>query len=457
MDVYSLTDLPLFVALPLLLVASGFFSGSETAMFSLTTANRLRLTRRGGVIANALESMLEDLQLLLITLMFGNMTINVLYFVISSALLLKLDAAETPVLAAAGTLAPLLLIIIAGEVLPKMVANLAPVLWLRVLVLPLFVVHRSITPLRIVLRSLVIAPLGRLFAPSQRPPALSADELAALVELSERRGVIDQSEEQMLREVVNLSQLKVRDIMVPRVDMQAVDVEAPPAELFELIRRERVTKLPAYRGDLDHVVGVIYARQFLLARASGRAVDLASLVRAAHFVPEVQRVDQLLGEFRKRGVHMAIAVDEYGGTAGVVTIRDIVERLVGEVDVESEDPGDEVSEAQPIGPGRWRVSGQLAVRDWATLFRMGMIPAKATTVGGLVAAQLRRLPEPGDAVTLGNLTLTVESVHQGRVGSVVLSVPTEAGGASAAAAAGGEAEAAFATAARAAHDGEGKR
>lgn len=425
---YSLTDLPLFIALPLLLVASGFFSGSETAMFSLSTQNRLRLTRRGGVVAHALESMLHDLQLLLITLMFGNMTINVLYFVISSALLLKLDAREAPALAAVGTVAPLLAIIVAGEVLPKMIANLAPVLWLRVTTLPLFLVHRAITPLRIVLRTFVIAPLGRLFAPRERPPALSGDELAALVELSERRGVIDASEEQLLREVVNLSNLKVRDIMVPRVDMLAIDVEADPEELTELIRRERVAKLPAYRGDVDNVIGVVYARQFLLARAGPDPVDLAALARSVHFVPEVQRVDQLLGVFRKRGIHMAIVVDEYGGTAGVVTIRDVVERLFGDVDVESEAPDAEGTTAEPIGPGQWRVSGRLAVRDWSQLFGRETIPPKATTVGGLIAAQLGRIPAPGDVVTLGNLTLEVESTGGGRVESVLLSVPSEASG-----------------------------
>lgn len=425
-NAYSLTDLPLLIALPLLLVASGFFSGSETAMFSLSTANRLRLTRRGGVIAHALESMLQDLQLLLITLMFGNMTINVLYFVISSALVLKLDARAAPALAAAGTVAPLLLIIVCGEVLPKMIANLSPVLWLRVTTLPLFVVHRAIAPLRIVLRTLVIAPLGRLFAPRERPPALSADELAALVELSERRGVIDASEEQLLREVVNLSQFKVRDIMVPRVDMLAVEVRTSPDDLAELIRRRGVTKLPVYRGDVDNIIGVVYARQFLLAGAAGGEVDLASLVRNVHFVPELQRVDQLLGVFRKRGIHIAVVVDEYGGTAGVVTIRDVVERLIGEVDVESEEPDTGAAAAEPIGPGEWRVSGRLAVRDWAHWFGESAVPAKAATIGGLITAQLGRIPAPGDTVTLGNLALKVESVHRGRVESVRLSVPAEA-------------------------------
>lgn len=426
---YDLGDLPLFVLLPLLLVASGFFSGSETALFSLSAHNRQRLTRGKGLIATVTRSLLSDMQLLLITLMFGNMTVNVLYFVISSALLLRLDPTEHAVWFAVGSVAPLVMIILFGEVLPKMVANMAPVTWVRVTGVPLFTAHRGIGPLRIALRQWVIAPLGRVFAPTIQPTALSADELKALVEVSRHRGVIDPSEQAMLREVVHLSQLKVRDIMVPRVDLEAIDVNSNADRLYRLVREKRVSKVPVYDGDVDHVLGVIYTRQFLLARAGEGAVDLRKLVRQVRFVPELQRVDQLLAEFRKLGTQMAIVVDEYGGTSGLVTIKDVVERLVGELDF---DPANaEVNEtgfeSQSLGEGQWRVSGSLGASDWSAAFGQIDLPPRVSTVGGLIAAMLGRIPAPGDSIVLGNLVMEVEAVSKGRVETVKLSLRDESG------------------------------
>jgi CBS domain containing-hemolysin-like protein len=422
---YSLAELPLLLLLPLLLIGSGFFSGSETALFGLSANNRQRIIRRGGVIGHIVEQLFVDTQMLLITLMFGNMTVNVLYFVISSALLLKVDATQSPTVFALAAILPVIGIIIFGEVVPKLIANTLPGVWVRVTSIPLFAIHRAIGGLRVVLGAVVIKPLGRLLAPPNRPPALSAGELEALVSVSQQRGVIDPGEEQLLREVVNLSRLKVRDVMVPRVNMIAVDINTPPAELLSHIRTERVTKMPVYDGDIDHIEGVIYARQFLLARPPGvpvEQVDLKRLIRKVRFVPELQRVDELLADFRKTGTHLAIAVDEFGGTAGLVTLKDVVERMVGELDFDEHPAEEPPPEAQPLGDGVWRVSGRLMVHDWAQTFGAERIPPRVATVGGLVTALLGRIPRVGEVATLGNLMLRVERMDGGRVASVILSI-----------------------------------
>ncbi len=428
---YGLTDLPLLIMLPALLVSSGFFSGSETALFSLSAADRTWLSRRG-MIGGLLDTLLLDTQMLLITLMFGNMLTNVLYFVISSALALKLDPQTHAGWILPAAIAPLLLIIVFGEVLPKMVANLAPTTWVRVTVAPLYAVHRLIWPLRVVLQGGLIAPLGRLIAPSTLPAALSADELRALVEVSEDRGVIDRSEERLLREVVRLSELKVRDVMVPRVHMRAAPIDVTAGQLLRLIRDEGVTKIPVYRGDLDHIEGVIYAKQALLARTTAKQFDPGRLVRRVRFVPEIQRVDQLLEEFRKGGTALAIAVDEYGGTAGLVTLKDVVERMVGDLDVERHEGGAAPARPEALGPGRWRVPGELPIADWVAIFGRENIPGRVATVGGLVTSLLGRIPRENDQAQLGNVRLEVSEMDGQRVGWVELSVEppehAEAGG-----------------------------
>jgi len=424
---YALTDLPLFLLLPVLLAASGFFSGSETALFSLSSHQRALLRRRGGVAAGIIDQLLADPQMLLITLMFGNMTVNVLYFVISSALLLKLDPASDPAWVVVGTIAPLLFIIALGEVLPKIVANTATTTWVRLTAVPLYLAHRTIGPLRVVLQMFVIGPLSRLFAPSARPPELSAAELRSLVEVSKHRGVIDPTEERLLYEVVRLSEIKVRDIMVPRVDMRAFALDDDPEQLRQLIVDRRLTKIPVYRGDLDTIEGVVYAKQFLLVHETGAPFDLRTIVRQVRYVPELQRVDQLLGEFRRSGTHLAIVVDEYGGTAGVVTLKDIVERLVGDVEFDTPDPDAREVTNETLPDGIYRVDGRLAVQDWIAAFGQRAIPSRTVTVGGIVAAQLGRIPKVGDEAQLGNLKLKVESMTGGRVETVLLSLDEDKG------------------------------
>ena len=417
----TITDILFLCLLPILLVGSAFFSGSETALFGLTAQQRLTITRSGGIVGRAVGSLLGDPRALLVTLMLGNMTINVLYFVISSALLLGLDESVNAAIIALLSLAPLLAIILLGEVLPKLVANTARLQWVRATCVPLLAIHSAVRPLGIALARWVIQPLGRLVAPAENDPGdLSTDELAALLEMSQRRGDIRSDEQQLLRDVLQLSQLKVRDIMIPRVDLVAIDVHQPPHKLRELIAESGLTKFVAYDSDLDHVAGVIYARQFLLAARLEPNLTLERLVRGVRFVPEIQRVDELLEDFRKTGTNLAIAVDEYGGTAGLITIKDIVEQMVGDLDMD-EAPGEGGgTPAQPLGDGRWRVSGKLSVHDWAEAFGAVSLPPRISTVGGLVTALLGRVGEPGDTAHLANLELTIEKVDGSRVDSVIL-------------------------------------
>ena len=420
---FPTTDLPLVLALPVLLAASAFFSGSETALFSLTGRQQHTLRAETGLVARAVGQLLSNVRMLLITLMLGNMTVNVFYFVISSILLLKLEAAPiNPLWIAAGGIAPLLAIIIFGEIIPKLIANTVPMPWVRLAAPPLWLIHRFIAPIRLVLGHAVVTPLSRLTSPTERPPALSRDELEALLDSSQRRGVIDRREEVLLREVLNLARMKVRDVMVPRVDVRAVDADGPPERLRQLIESTGFTKYPVYRGDLDNVVGVIHARQFLLAGARGDLPDLAGLVRDVHFVPELQRVDQILQDLRKRSAVLAVVVDEFGGTAGLVTLKSVVQRIVGDLqgdDAETKTPAPAV---EPVDDESFRVSGRLCVHDWANVFGREHVPPRVATVGGLLMTRLGRAPVVGDRVELGNLTLEVERMEGWRIESVRLSL-----------------------------------
>ncbi|MEM7626441.1 MAG: hemolysin family protein [Planctomycetota bacterium] len=408
-----------------LLVLSGFFSGSETALFSLSRHQRAKLAKADSVVARSLVTLLQETRALLITLLLGNMTINVLYFVVSSVLLIKAGESGSvsgPALAALSVL-PLLTIILLGEVLPKLVASRLPERFSRLIALPMLTVHRLLTPVRVTSSVLVITPLSRLLAPPTPSPDLSPEELESMLQLSRHHGVIDHDEQRVLEQVLELSQLRVSQLMVPRVDIQAFDLDDEPEQLMALIRRTRLRHLPAFRGDIDNVAGVIYSRQALLANPKNPE-DVEALVRRVNFVPELQRADRALVEQRKTGTTFAIAVDEYGGTAGLISLEDLVEHLVGNIPGAYEVSGE--VEVEPVNERQWRVDADLSVHDWVDVFgrhrqvEAARSLASANTIGGLVLAELGRIPAAGDYIALGNVGLTVERMDGHRIETIII-------------------------------------
>jgi len=269
--------------------------------------------------------------MLLITILVGNMTVNVLYFVVTSVLMMKRDVGVlNSVLLAAGFLLALILV---GEVTPKLVANTRRSGFASLTAPLLLTFHKAIAPLRIVLDRVVVGPLSRLTSPTGRPPELDEHELAALLDVSSSGGVIDKEEQQILKDVISLSQLKVRDVMTPRVRVAAIPIEATWEQVRDLAAKTRLTKFPVYDQNIDHIVGLLPVRRFLLdppKRADDRQA-IRRLLTPAHYVPESARLDQLLDRFRETNTQLAVVVDEYGGTAGVVAAEDVVEELVGDI------------------------------------------------------------------------------------------------------------------------------
>ena len=413
---WEAVDLPLLLLLPLLLALSGFFSGSETALFGLTATDRMQLRRERSLISRAVDVLLANQRMLLITVLLGNMTVNVLYFVISSVLLMKADAGGlVGELLLAGV--SLVVLVVCGEVVPKIVANSHRTTFVSVVATPLFSVHRLIGPLRVGLDRLVIGPLSRLTSPPQTPPRLDEEELAALLEISGQQGVIDIDEQRLLQDVLNLSRLKARDVMTPRVRMAALPLTAARADVADLARKTRLTKFPVFEGDVDHIVGLLHVKRFLIEGTD--AADLRKMVTPVRFVPEMATLEQLLEHFRSTHSQLAIVVDEFGGTAGLVALEDVVEEIVGDitsaVDMESQTP-------QPIGPGRWRVGGDLNVHDWAQAFGQRLVSPRVATLGGLIASRLGRAPRVGDEVDLGNVRLEVEAVERARVVTAIVTL-----------------------------------
>lgn len=409
-------DIPLLMLLPVLLLLSGFFSGSETALFSMTETERMQLRRRGTIASRAVQTLLDDPRMLLITILLGNMAVNVLFFVISSVLMTRANAGVIGSLVIAST--TLLAIVLLGEVMPKMLANIRRTTFASIVAPLLLTLHGLILPLRVMLDRAVVTPLSRLTAPVSAPPQLDEEELTALLEISSRQGVIDADEQRLLRDVFNLSRLRVRDVMTPRVRMQAVALNSPRDEVLDLARQTRLHRFPVYRHNLDDIVGILPIKPYLLA-ARKRAVRIKKLLQKPRYVPYVATLEQLLDQFRQTKTQSAIVVDEYGGTAGIVSLEDVVERLVG--DIVSGSP-DETALPEQLDRRRWRLDGNMSVHDWAEAFGQPLTTTRVSTVGGLIMEHLGRAPNVGDEITIGNIKLTVEAVDRARIDSAILTL-----------------------------------
>lgn len=406
----SHADLPFLLPLPLLLVLSALFSASETALFGLTYHERMRLARASPRAAALAAALLAEPRALLVTLLLLNNCVNVLYFVLGSVVSMR---AASPLAAVVFSAVSVLALVVFGEVFPKLLAGSGRITFTRAVAGPIYWLYRLLAPVRGGVERLLIAPLARLVRPARAAePALTVEELARLIQIGGSEAGLDQREQRLISQVVELGTLRVREVMTPRVNMVMLGLPASLAQVTELVRRTRLTRLPVVRGPGGNdVAGILATKRYLAAAASGPEPRVLDFVEPARFVPELARLDQLLEVFRSTHSQLALCVDEQGGLVGLVEIEDVARRLVAELAPGAEaSPDDEVRE---LGPGTWTVPGRLSVRAWAQMFGL-RVDSRVVTVAGLVQAMLGRLPRPGDAVELGNVRLQVGAVR-GRV------------------------------------------
>ncbi len=395
-----------------LLIGSAFFSGSETALFSLSRSQIIRL-RNGGPAARAAAALMAKPRKLLSTLLLGNMIVNTTFASIAAVLVFDLEAAGAPAWAGGAiSLGLLLALILLGEVSPKFIAM---ALGERVAVLagpPLVLIQRVLAPLLWFLQNAIVLPLTRIATPSagaSRVTDVTTQELRALLNLSARRGILDHDANTLLQEILELKDIHVGDIMVPRVDMIAFDVNRPRAELLELFRKTRLRRVPAYDGNIDEMLGLVHAKRVVLSPD----LPIRSLVTKASFVPLLANLERVLVQFRVTRTQLAIVVDEYGGTAGMVTLEDVLEEIVG--DIPDPHQTNHIQAVQRLSDHEYLIAGNLAIHEWPDFLKIRLPSRRISTIGGFVLSLLGHIPRLGEQATYRNLRFTVESMHGRRI------------------------------------------
>ena len=403
------TSWPILVAMGALLAGSAFFSSAETAVFSISlrdlNVGRARTVRR-------LEVLIADRKGLLVTILLGNLLVNVLYFNLGVLVSARFAREGATAAAVATSVVALMLIVLLGEIVPKTVAVSWPGIVARFAAGPLWWLQRVLKVPRLLL-SFIADAVGRLVV-GQREEEGEVDpgELRALLELAAEEGHLKPDEHHALQAVLALSEMQVKDLMVPRVDIVALELDADAApdaareRVIKLVAEHRLNKIPVYEGSLDRIVGFLDAKEVL---ARPEAV-ISDLVRPVVFVPEVSALTGLLERFQKDRARMLIVVDEYGGTEGLLTHEDVVEAVVGDLSDES----DRVPSLVEEKPGQWLVDASIGVRALARMLGAGPGALRARTIGGLVTSLLGRFPRIGDSVRAGRVAIEVVSLakHQ---------------------------------------------
>lgn len=409
----DIPDLPVRLAiLAVSFCLSAFFSGSETALFSFQPDELERMKDAKGA-DRAAASLRRRPKRLLITLLFGNMVVNVVFFSVSYLLILDLEPTVGPSGVLLLSLASLLAIIIGGEVMPKnfAVGFYRPVG--RAVAFPLLFIQKALVVIVLPLEKVADAAaglVGRGAAPSVGP-----DELQMLVDIAAHEGVVDARAGQMIGEVIGLSDVRLSELMVPRVQMVSFNLREPQERLLPLFQRSKLSLIPVYVGQVDNMRGLVHIKDVLL-KPEGQSLE--ELVRSIPFLPETATVAQALRECRRTRSKTAFVVDEYGAVVGLVTMEDLLEEIVGEI-ADEYDPQKEPA-VEPLEDGSFRVEGGLSLRVWQELSRGELPELGVDTVGGFVMALLGKLPEPGDKVRHGNMEFTVEAVEGRRVSRLLV-------------------------------------
>ncbi len=397
-----------------LLAGSAFFSGSETAFFSLSR-RQIRLFRKSEHKLHKLVGrMLAKPNQLLSCLLLGNMLVNVLFYAVASVLAIGISREVGGTMAAVTAFVSFVLLVLIGEILPKSVAYTNSKSISVLVSVPVFLCLQVSRPVLFVFRLLIVEPSLRLIlGHRQHPKPITSAEFRLLIEQIRRRGLLTAAENKLLIEIIELGLLRVRHVMQPRVDMVTCAVTDSAQYVRELMQRSQLTKLPAYREQIDNITGLVRLRSLMLKPGA----SLAEVVEPVHFVPEQKTVESLLEFFRKTKTDTAVVVDEYGGIAGLVRLEDIAEELLGPIEIaEGIDP------IQKIGPFEFRLAGSLAIHDWADALGVDPAETRLATLGGLVTALLGRIPKSGDVARLNNLKFTVERVNKHRIETVILSL-----------------------------------
>ena len=404
----------------ILLLLSAFFSSSEVAYFSLTENTIKNLKKSKKHNEKRVAALLSDSRKLLITIITGNTAVNVAIASIAALItnnFINQYALSRYVVLFLNIVVVTLVILIVSEIIPKVIAvkDAKKIAVRSSLILQFF--HYLLYPVTFVLDGLTVALSGK-YAKDHNKYLLSEKELRTLVDVGEEKGALRKDEKEMIHSIFELGETIVREIMVPRTDMVCIEEDATLTQILNLVKEKLHSRIPVYKEKVDNITGILYLKDLLpfIRKRNKNEIDLAKLVHTPYFVPEQKKINELLREFQKEKIHMAVVVDEYGGTAGIVTLEDIIEEIVGEIQ-------DEYDQETPlytkIDDNTWSISGSMQIDELYEELNIELPDEEGIeTLAGFLLGQFGNVPRQKQKIVWNNLEFMIEKVSKRRIQQV---------------------------------------
>ena len=412
------------IALFCLLVFSAFFSGSEVALFSLNIKNIKEEFANHPLLLNYINTLLNKPRRLLVTVLLGNTVVNVAASIIAVALALEFAAINSTPLELALLVQIILLtvlILLFGELIPKVFAAKNPVKFTKVIVIPIYWISVILYPVAEILTELIKAASNKIKF-DRTKDVMSEDELTKLAELGQEKGAIEEEEQEIITSIMEFRSVLVSEIMTPRVDIVAVSKNAGIEAIINTITESGHSRLPLYSDDLDEILGIIYAKDllpYLKDKGKREVISVKDLARKPMYAPETKRIKDMLHEFQEKKMHIAIVVDEYGGTSGLVTLEDVIEEVVGEIWDEFDREEESINK---IAKDKFLVPGKASISEFNETIGFQLLPETDDydTIGGLVLSNAASIPEEGYNFKIADYCITVKKVANKRINKVLV-------------------------------------
>ncbi len=405
------------VILVVLLLFSAFFSSSETAITSIGRGKLLAIQEMNPQRRKGIEWLISDMQRALTVILIGNNLVNIAASAVATALAVTLIGAKGLLVA---VISMTIVIVIFGEILPKSIAILKPDGIVSTALPFLRFINIVFSPLIWVTVGMVkfLGSLVKVDLSSQHP-FVTREEIEQMVNIGEASGVFEEEERRMIHGVISFEETRVYEIMIPRTDMIAVPGDISVSESIPVFRECGHSRLPVYDRNPDHILGILYVKDLIGAFMTGDTdTPVSSLVREALFVPETMKIADLFDVMRGKRVHIAIVIDEYGGTAGLVTLEDLIEEIVGEIQDEYDD---ESALIQKEPDGSYLVRGQMGLEDLSEMLGYPFESSDMDSLGGLVLSLAGRFPDKGQRLPYGHWEFQVLEVEDHRIKLVRIS------------------------------------
>lgn len=408
-------EIGLTITLFILIIFSGYFSATETAYTSLSKIKIKNMMQKKNKRAELVYKQAENYDKVLSTILVGNNIVNIVSATIATILFTTLLGNELgPTIA---TVVMTVIVLIFGEVLPKSIAKEFPEKFAMALAPILQIFIYLFVPLTWFF-SLLKKLMNKIFRDKHENRSITEDELITIVEESENGGVLDEHESELIRSAIEFNDLEVIEILVPRVDMVAINLHTPLNKISEIFRESGYSRLPVYEGSIDNIVGFIHEKDFyMLLYKNGKSIK--SIIQKIIYTTSTVKISTLLRQLQLEKCHVAIVIDEYGGTKGMVTMEDILEELVGEIWDEHDEKVDNITDN---GDGTFTVLGSTNIEDLFQYFDIDVDVEEylSVSVNGWVSEILEKMPEINDETTFNNIYIKVNKMDGRRIYSVLV-------------------------------------